>query len=73
MTDPEGKVVLTTGTNSGIGLATTVKLATVGFRSIGAVRSETKAAAVMAAAKEAFAMSGKTRRYPIAQRVARIR
>jgi NAD(P)-dependent dehydrogenase (short-subunit alcohol dehydrogenase family) len=53
MTDPDGKVVLTTGANSGIGLATAVKLATLGFRSIGTVRSETKAAAVMAAAKEA--------------------
>ncbi len=53
MTDPDGKVVLTTGANSGIGLATAVKLATLGFRSIGTVRSESKAAAVMAAAKEA--------------------
>jgi NAD(P)-dependent dehydrogenase (short-subunit alcohol dehydrogenase family) len=52
MTDPDGKVVLTTGANSGIGLATAVKLATLGFRSIGTVRSESKAAAVMAAAKE---------------------
>ena len=55
MTDPGGKVVLTTGANSGIGLATAVKLATLGFRSIGTVRSESKAAAVMAAAKEAGA------------------
>ncbi len=53
MTDPDGKVVLTTGANSGIGLATAVQLATLGFRSIGTVRSESKAAAVMAAAKEA--------------------
>lgn len=53
MTDPDGKVVLTTGANSGIGLATAVKIATLGFRSIGTVRSESKAAAVMAAAKEA--------------------
>ena len=53
MTDLEGKVVLTTGAISGIGLATAVKLATLGSRSIGTVRSETKAAAVMAAAKVA--------------------
>jgi len=53
MTDPDGKVVLTTGANSGIGLATAVKLATLGFRSIGTVRSESKAAAVTAAAEEA--------------------
>jgi len=53
MTDPDGRVVLTTGANSGIGLATAVKLATLGFRSIGTVRSESKAAAVTAAAKEA--------------------
>ena len=53
MTDPAGKAVLTTGANSGIGLATAVTLATLGFRSIGTVRSETKADAVMAAAKEA--------------------
>ena len=53
MTDLAGKAVLTTGANSGIGLATAVLLATLGFRSIGTVRSESKAAAVMAAAKEA--------------------
>ena len=53
MTDPAGKAVLTTGANSGIGLATVVTLATLGFRSIRTVRSETKADAVMAAAKEA--------------------
>ncbi len=53
MTDSDGKVVLTTGANSGIGLATAVKIAMLGFRSIGTVRSESKAAAVMAAAKEA--------------------
>ena len=53
MTDADGKVVLTTGANSGIGLATAVRVATLGFRSVGTVRSESKAAAVMAAAKEA--------------------
>jgi NAD(P)-dependent dehydrogenase (short-subunit alcohol dehydrogenase family) len=53
MTDPGGKVVLTTGANSGIGLATVVKLATLGFRSVGTVRSESKAATVIAAAEAA--------------------
>ena len=53
MTDLAGKAVLTTGANSGIGLATAVTLATLGFRSIGTVRSEAKADAVIAAAKEA--------------------
>ena len=53
MTDPNGKAVLTTGANSGIGLATVVKLATLGFRSVGTVRSESKAAIVTAAAQAA--------------------
>lgn len=53
MTDPGDKVVLTTGANSGIGLATVVKLATLGFRSVGTVRSESKAATVTAAAEAA--------------------
>ncbi len=53
MTEPGGKVVLTTGANSGIGLATVVKLATLGFRSVGTVRSESKAATVTAAAEAA--------------------
>src|ERR1035441_5518962 len=53
MTDPGGKVVLTTGANSGIGLATVVKLATPGFRSVGTVRSESKAATITAATEAA--------------------
>jgi NAD(P)-dependent dehydrogenase (short-subunit alcohol dehydrogenase family) len=53
MTNPGDKVVLTTGANSGIGLATVVKLAKLGFRSVGTVRSESKAATVMAAASSA--------------------
>jgi NAD(P)-dependent dehydrogenase (short-subunit alcohol dehydrogenase family) len=53
MTDPGDKVVLTTGANSGIGLATVVKLAKLGFRSVGTVRSESKAATVTAAAEAA--------------------
>jgi NAD(P)-dependent dehydrogenase (short-subunit alcohol dehydrogenase family) len=47
--------VLVTGANSGIGLATAVELARRGFRSIGSVRSEAKAAAVHEAAAEASA------------------
>ena len=53
MTDPGGKVVLTTGANSGIGLATVVRLARLGFRSVGTVRSDAKAATVAAAAQDA--------------------
>jgi len=45
--------VLTTGANSGIGLATVLELARRGFRSIGSVRSETKADVVRVAAAEA--------------------
>jgi NAD(P)-dependent dehydrogenase (short-subunit alcohol dehydrogenase family) len=45
--------VLTTGANSGICLATVIEVARRGYRSIGSVRSETKAKAVRAAAKEA--------------------
>jgi NAD(P)-dependent dehydrogenase (short-subunit alcohol dehydrogenase family) len=47
------RTVLTTGANSGIGLATTVELARRGHRSIGSVRSEAKAEVVHAAAAEA--------------------
>ena len=46
-------VVLTTGANSGIGLATVIELARAGYRSIGSVRSEDKAAKVEKAAAEA--------------------
>jgi len=53
MTDTRGKVVLTTGANSGIGLATVVKLAELGFRSVGTVRSASKAATVAATADAA--------------------
>jgi NAD(P)-dependent dehydrogenase (short-subunit alcohol dehydrogenase family) len=44
---------LTTGANSGIGLATTIELARKGFRSIGTVRSTEKATDVAAAAAAA--------------------
>ena len=49
----EGKAVLTTGANSGIGLACAVELAKRGYRSIGSVRSEEKAEAVHKAAADA--------------------
>jgi len=45
--------VLTTGSNSGIGLATVVELARRGYRSIGSVRSDAKSEVVHAAADEA--------------------
>jgi NAD(P)-dependent dehydrogenase (short-subunit alcohol dehydrogenase family) len=47
------KSVLTTGANSGIGLATAIELAKRGYRSIGSVRSEEKAKVVRHAADEA--------------------
>jgi len=37
------RTVLTTGANSGIGLATVMHVAGLGFRSVGSVRSEAKA------------------------------
>ena len=40
------KTILTTGSNSGIGLATVIKAAQLGFRSVGTVRSEAKAEVV---------------------------
>ena len=46
-------VVLTTGANSGIGLATVIELAKRGYRSIGSVRSDAKAEVVQRAAAEA--------------------
>ena len=47
------KTVLTTGANSGIGLATALELARRGFRSVGTVRSAAKAKQVTDAAREA--------------------
>lgn len=49
----DGRVVLTTGANSGIGLATAIEAARRGLRSIGSVRSEAKADVVHEAAREA--------------------
>jgi NAD(P)-dependent dehydrogenase (short-subunit alcohol dehydrogenase family) len=45
--------VLTTGANSGIGLATAIEVARLGYRSIGTVRSEPKAEALRSAAAAA--------------------
>ena len=47
------RAVLTTGANSGIGLATVLEIARRGFRSIGSVRSDEKAEAVQKAAADA--------------------
>lgn len=47
------KTVLTTGVNSGIGLATVIELARRGHRSVGSVRSQAKARRVHEAARDA--------------------
>ena len=47
------RTVLTTGANSGLGLATVVEIARRGFHSVGSVRSEAKAALVAEAAAAA--------------------
>ncbi|HCO03242.1 MAG TPA: oxidoreductase [Actinobacteria bacterium] len=47
------RTVLTTGANSGIGLATAILLARNGFRSVGSVRSRSKAEVVRRAAADA--------------------
>lgn len=53
MADRSSQTVLTTGANSGIGLATVVELARRGFHSVGSVRSDAKAEIVHAAAADA--------------------
>jgi len=49
----KGRTVLVTGANSGIGLATVLELARLGFRAVGSVRSEAKAERVLLAAADA--------------------
>jgi NAD(P)-dependent dehydrogenase (short-subunit alcohol dehydrogenase family) len=49
----DDRVVLTTGANSGIGLATVLELARRGLRPVGTVRSRSKAAALSKAAEAA--------------------
>ena len=49
----ERRTVLTTGANSGIGLATVIEMARRGFDSVGSVRSPAKARVVREAAREA--------------------
>ncbi|HET6965067.1 MAG TPA: SDR family NAD(P)-dependent oxidoreductase [Acidimicrobiales bacterium] len=53
MDDRSQRTVLTTGSNSGIGLATVIRAAQLGFRSVGTVRSEAKAAIVRQEAERA--------------------
>lgn len=53
MTGVDGRTVLTTGANSGVGLATVVHLARLGFHSVGSVRSPAKAACVVESAASA--------------------
>lgn len=53
MTDRNEQVVLTTGANSGIGLATVLEVARRGYRTVGTVRSPPKADLVATAAREA--------------------
>ena len=53
MTVGGGRTVLTTGANSGVGLATVVHLARLGFHSVGSVRSRAKATPVVEAAASA--------------------
>ena len=53
MTDRRDQTVLTTGANSGIGLATVLEVARRGYRTVGTVRSPEKADVVTAAAHEA--------------------
>lgn len=50
---PSGQTVLTTGVNSGIGLATALELARRGWHSVGSVRSTEKAEVVRKAAADA--------------------
>jgi short-subunit dehydrogenase len=53
MTERRDQTVVTTGANSGIGLATVIEVARRGYRIVGTVRSREKADVVTAAAREA--------------------
>jgi NAD(P)-dependent dehydrogenase (short-subunit alcohol dehydrogenase family) len=53
MTDRRDQTVVTTGANSGIGLATVLEVARRGYRSVGTVRSQEKAEVVSVAARDA--------------------
>jgi NAD(P)-dependent dehydrogenase (short-subunit alcohol dehydrogenase family) len=53
MTDRREQTVLTTGANSGIGLATVLEMARRGYRAVGTVRTQEKADAVATAARDA--------------------
>lgn len=53
MASAEGRRVLVTGANSGLGLATVLELARRGYEAVGSVRSKAKADAVRAAARDA--------------------
>ena len=53
MEDRSRRTVLTTGSNSGIGLATALRAARLGYRSVGTVRSQAKAEVVHAEAGKA--------------------
>lgn len=53
MSDRADRVVVITGSNSGIGLATALEVARLGFKSVGTVRSEAKARIVQRAAGRA--------------------
>ncbi|MBW3667992.1 MAG: SDR family oxidoreductase [Actinobacteria bacterium] len=52
MSESQPRTVLTTGANSGIGLATVLELARRGYRSVGSVRSDEKAEFVQKAAAD---------------------
>jgi NAD(P)-dependent dehydrogenase (short-subunit alcohol dehydrogenase family) len=53
MTDRKDRTVLTTGANSGLGLAAALEVAKAGFRSVGSVRSPAKAQTVKQASSRA--------------------
>ncbi|MBA2279870.1 MAG: SDR family NAD(P)-dependent oxidoreductase [Acidimicrobiia bacterium] len=66
MPPPDATVVLTTGANSGIGLATAIAAARAGFRSVGSVRSKAKAALLYHASKHALEATSDALRMEVA-------